>query len=93
MSESNNDTTLRHARRETMFVVAVWAVALVWTLSVSFWRGLDPDPKDLHYGIPGWVWLGVLLPWLICTLVTIYFCLHIVSDDDLGEERPEANDV
>jgi hypothetical protein len=31
-----------------------------------------------------------VLPWLICTAITIAFCLFFMTDDDLGTEAEEG---
>jgi hypothetical protein len=42
-----------------------------------------------HFGgIPDWVVIGILLPWLICSAFTAGFCLGM-KDDDLGAEAEE----
>ncbi|HZT78854.1 MAG TPA: hypothetical protein VFA26_01425 [Gemmataceae bacterium] len=53
--------------------------------------GLAPagEPPDLAaiLGLPGWVFWGILLPWLVCTAFTFAFCLFGMTDDDLGTEQ------
>jgi hypothetical protein len=42
-------------------------------------------------GFPDWVFVGILVPWALCTAFTVVFSLFILRDDDLGaesEERP-----
>ena len=45
-------------------------------------------PLDL--GIPGWVFYGILLPWIACVLVSIWYCLFFFVEDDLGVDVTEA---
>lgn len=40
-------------------------------------------------GLPDWVFVGILLPWLLCTVFTIGVCLGL-KDDDLGTEAEEG---
>ena len=43
-------------------------------------------------GIPDWTFYGVVLPWAICIVLTILFCIFIFAEDDLtdgaGSEEP-----
>jgi hypothetical protein len=49
--------------------------------------------EDLTHiaGIPDWVLIGILLPWVVCTLLTIGFALFGMTDDDLGAEAGESH--
>jgi hypothetical protein len=99
--------TFRHARREAVFVLIVWALALVWTVGYCYLRGYQhapdswvvraglaaertPDNFRTVAGLPDWVAVGIVLPWLICTAITIAFCLFFMTDDDLGTEAEEG---
>lgn len=50
----------------------------------------DRDPSTLTtplgLGIPDWIFYGVILPWLLCIVVTFWFCLFYFVEDDLGED-------
>jgi hypothetical protein len=50
---------------------------------------LDRSPSDLKliYGIPDWVVWGVGLPWLVCLVLTVWFSLAFMKDEELGEDR------
>ncbi len=41
----------------------------------------------LVYGMPEWVWLGIVVPWLVCWAVTVWFSLCFMKDEDLGEDH------
>lgn len=47
-----------------------------------------PQPKQI-LGFPDWVFFGILLPWVVCTLFSIWFGWSYMSDDDLGAEAKE----
>ncbi|MCA9263474.1 MAG: hypothetical protein KDA60_06475 [Planctomycetales bacterium] len=36
-------------------------------------------------GIPDWVLWGVIVPWGLCILFTIWFCLFFFREDELGD--------
>ena len=97
----------RHARREALFVLTVWVLALVWAVGYCYLRGYQhapdswvvraglakvrtPDDLRLYAGLPDWVLVGIVLPWLACTAITIGFCLFVMQDDDLGAEADEG---
>jgi hypothetical protein len=80
---------LRHARREGLLIMFVWALALFWTTAVSYVFGYRTDPNTItiRYGMPEWVLWGVVAPWLACFVFSIWFCFGYMADDDLGEDR------
>ena len=53
---------------------------------------VDRTAEDLgtYAGIPDWVFIGIVLPWGICTLITIFMSLRGLADDDLGAEQESA---
>ena len=83
---------LRNARREGLLVLAVWAVALVWTSLAAYLLGYDRDPSQmgLILGMPDWVFWSVVLPWVICLAFSAWFCFRFMSDDDLGQDQGDA---
>jgi hypothetical protein len=44
------------------------------------------DDLQTILGFPDWVFIGILIPWAVCTLFTVVFSLFLMSDDDLGAE-------
>jgi hypothetical protein len=49
---------------------------------------INRTPEDFRHfwGIPDWVWVGILLPWLLCTAFTVAFSRWGMKDDELGAE-------
>lgn len=41
-------------------------------------------------GFPDWVVIGILFPWIVCTVFTFGFALYGIADDDLGAEAGEG---
>jgi len=77
------------ARREALFTAGLWVLACGWTVGFSAFFGYRPEPAPrLILGMPAWVFGGIVAPWLVCTVVTCWFALRGIRDEDLGRERP-----
>ncbi|MEO2049266.1 MAG: hypothetical protein ABGX16_22125 [Pirellulales bacterium] len=71
-----------------------------WGPTINQWVGplksFDRDPASLTtpwgLGIPKWVLVGIVIPWSFCILATIWFCLFVFHDDDLGDINLEEGD-
>jgi hypothetical protein len=88
-------TLLRHARREGLIIMAVWAIALVWSVGAGYILGYGRDPTavaeiKLVLGMPAWVFWSVALPWAVCLLFSLWFCFIYMTDDDLGQDPIEG---
>lgn len=56
-----------------------------WAVRAGLARPQAAAHFEQFLGMPDWVWLGILLPWLLCSAFTAGFCLGM-ADDDLGGE-------
>jgi hypothetical protein len=85
---SGEQRLLRHARREGLLILAAWAVALVWSVTIGYALGYDRDPVDISLvlGMPDWVFWAVAAPWGICLVLSVWFCFVYMADDDLGRD-------
>jgi hypothetical protein len=95
-----------NARREAFLAVLIWLAALLWTVGYCYLRGyvhsadswlvqngLAVGPgESFHqfWGLPSWVLFGIIVPWLIASVVTLLFARFIMADDDLGREEGGA---
>lgn len=84
------DPVFVNSLRETVVIILLFLVFMFWTVCVSFWMGhestyLTADAKDLSlvWGMPSWVFYGVMLPWLVVNLIGIWFCFVFMKNDDL----------
>jgi hypothetical protein len=69
-----------------MFVAVVWVLACVYTVGyAALFAYRTGEPLQLLFGIPSWVVWGVLAPWLAVTLVTCWYALLGMKDEDLDE--------
>jgi hypothetical protein len=83
---------LKHARREGLLLMIVWASALVWSVGYAavFGYGRAPESIRLILGMPDWVFWSVVFPWGLSLLFSLWFCFFYMADDDLGEDRDEG---
>ena len=84
---------LRHARREGLLIMAVWALALAWSVGVGYVLGYRraADEIGLVLGMPDWVFWSVVLPWGLVLLFSVWFCFFFMADDDLGQDPDEES--
>jgi hypothetical protein len=90
-SSGKEQRLLRHARRESLLIMSVWAVCLVWSVGSGYFLGYHRDPQDIRLilGMPDWVFWSVALPWGLCLLFSSWFCFAFMADDDLGQDPDE----
>ena len=84
---------LRHARREGLLIMIVWAAALVWSVGSGYVLGYGRPPTQIRLipGIPDWVLWSVVLPWGVCLAFSVWFCFRYMADDDLGQDPDEGD--
>jgi hypothetical protein len=84
-----DDPVFRTGLREALVILAVFTVALLWSVTWSladgyYAPGEIPADIPLVWGMPRWVFWGVLVPWIAADVFTIWFCFFFMVDDDLG---------
>ena len=88
MSESSSAETrsLCQSRRE------LWLILLAWlgVIGYSAAKGYDLAPEEVStvLGFPGWVFWGVVTPWMIANAFTFWFCLRALKNDEDEEAVP-----
>ena len=88
--ESFDSVQNRHYRqcaKEAKLAATVFLVALSYCPAVIVNKGYLPPPErplepDLVWGIPGWVFWGLLLPWCLMIGITCWFALFFLKDDE-----------
>lgn len=85
------DPVFEHSRREAVVILAVFAVFAAYTVGVSYLFGHqspyeDPRPLKTTFGMPSWVFWGIVLPWLAANIITAWFCFFFMKHDDLGQD-------
>lgn len=85
------------SRREALFVAVTWLLScgyIVGYAAAFAYRGKSADAlPPLVFGMPSWVFWGVLAPWGVITAVTLWFAARGMKDEELGEERAGAEAV
>ncbi|MCA9047567.1 MAG: hypothetical protein KDA89_02495 [Planctomycetaceae bacterium] len=91
--EYEPDPLYQSGLREGRTILLMWATCFVWTLTVCLTFGypesVNPETFPMVLGLPAWVFWGVLFPWTISNVVTVWFCLFRMEDGDLGTEPDE----
>lgn len=85
---SRPDPLVSSSRREALFAVGLWFAAAVYTVGycAAFGYGQKTGKLAFVLGVPDWVFWGIVVPWTVCTLVSIWFAMRMMRDDPLGDE-------
>jgi len=85
---------LKTARREALVVAGLWLTAGTWSVSYCWLNGYGNTPEKMEFtlGFPTWIFWGVVLPWLICVVVSLLVANFLMTDADLGLEPGEEED-
>ena len=70
----------------------MWVIATAYSVGYSWLNGYRRPIESLTYvfGLPDWIFWGVIVPWLACTVFSAWFCLFYMADEPLGESpEPE----
>jgi hypothetical protein len=94
MSHPQDDPVLVSARREALLVFFIWVAALSYTITYCYTQGYNRPLESLTFvfGIPDWVFWGIIVPWMVCLLASWIFSYVLMTDADLGSEIEDAED-
>lgn len=88
------DPVVIHARREACVILGAFVVFLIWSVSSCYLAGYheptDGPPAQV-FGIPSWVFWGVLVPWIVADVFGLWFCFFFMADDPLSEAESEGD--
>ena len=90
------DVVYLNSLRETYVVFILFAIFCLISITTCFVYGYPShdtmdQPVPLVWGMPSWVFWGIVVPWLAVDIVAIWFCFFFMQADDLGEEQ--ADDI
>lgn len=76
---------MRSARREAVVSLALGGLALTYTIGYAalFGYGRSLDSLTFVFGVPDWVFWGIIVPWLACLAASWWFSFWFVEDDAL----------
>lgn len=90
----DTDPVLRNSRREAVIIALAWLASTTYCCVYCYFFGYRREGAmlgvdDIHptFGMPSWVFWGILAPWAACALFTFWFAGFYMSDDDLGEDH------
>jgi hypothetical protein len=88
------DPVLKNSFREFVQIMLAWAASTAYTCIYCHLYGYRreghmPGVEEIDpiLGVPSWVFWGVLAPWAVCTVFTIWFAGFHMTDDDLGKDH------
>lgn len=85
MQEPAEDRLLSSSRREALFCLATWCAAAIYTIVYCALHGYGRSLDEMQFvlGFPDWVFWGVLTPWSVCLVLSIWFACRFMTDEDL----------
>ena len=92
MSDQENlYQSYRQSLRELRCIVAAWAVFAIWNVTagslLAFQLPEAGEPVATVLGMPKWVFITVLLPWLGGNVFILWFALRFMKDS-----KPETEE-
>ena len=75
------DPAFLRARKEAVHILLAWAACLLVTVGISWATGYSGASIEPVWGIPGWVFFGVLMPWAAATAFSVWFSLKHMRDE------------
>lgn len=88
MPAPQDDPVLISARREALVVGGLWLVTMLYSVLYCYTFGYHRDIATLKliWGIPDWVFWGIVLPWVGCVLFSLAFGAFFMRDEALGDD-------
>lgn len=82
------------SRREALLILLSWAALMVWTVGYSWHEGTDRATSELSvvFGLPKWVFWGVVVPWMAALVFSIGFALFYMEDDSPADPMRDKTD-
>jgi hypothetical protein len=88
------DPVLKNSRREAIIIGLTWLAATTYCCGYCYLFGYIREGRPLGVedvrpilGMPSWVFWGIMVPWAVCGVFTIWFAGFVMTDDDLGVDH------
>ena len=93
-ASSLEDPVVRSGRREALWTLSLWLAAAIYSVTYCTLWGYDRPIERLRFVLwfPDWVFWGIVAPWGVCTVVSIYFALYVIEDDPLASADDAASE-
>ena len=92
MTTMPEDPVVTSGRREAIFTLGLWLAAAIYTVSYCGLHGYGRTPDAAHFVLwfPDWVFWGIVVPWLVCAVISTWFALCVMQDAPLAsaEDAP-----
>jgi hypothetical protein len=90
MPDPNEDPVVRTGRREAAIALSIFALALTYTVGYCSWYGYNRSFDELRFilGFPDWVFVGILVPWVVCGLAGGWLSCCYITDSPLEAAEP-----
>lgn len=85
MTEQNEHPLLKSARREAIAALIIWLITTTYCVGYC-WKyayGRDPSTLTFIFGFPDWTFWGIVVPWIVCTVISGLFAFCFMKDEDL----------
>ena len=85
MNNDGLDPIFASGIRELKWILVAWLVSCTWVVGYCYLFGYDiaPDEMTTVFGMPSWVFWGVLCPWVASTSFTAWFAMCKMQDQEL----------
>ncbi len=82
--------------KEAKIVGVIWMSAFIYCSTVLARMGYVPPEQrprvpSMIWGVPTWVFWGLFVPWIVLILVTWFFAVFVLKDDEPFMELPESS--
>jgi len=92
VSPPPEDVVVKAARREACMALAMWVIAMFYTITYCYLHGYNRSVESLTFVLwfPDWVFWGIVVPWLTCIVLSTVFAFRVMGDESLGEDIDES---
>lgn len=70
--------------REFKVSIIIGGLFIIMSSVISYFMGYSRNPEEIKLilGFPDWIMLGVLLPWILIVLFTVFYSMALMKGDE-----------
>lgn len=70
--------------REFKVSIIIGGLFIIMSSVISYFMGYSRNPEEIKLilGFPDWIMLGVLLPWVLIVLFTVFYSMALMKGDE-----------